>query len=98
MVQLFLYLNACRKHEVQPNSSILSSCLKGIEMLSLGSFRIGGILLVNDKGKTSHLRGVSIAIMGCIVNRPGEMADADFGYVVGAPGKIDLYVGKPKTG
>jgi hypothetical protein len=37
---------------------------------------------------------VQIAIMGCIVNGPGEMADADFGYVGGAPGKIDLYVGK----
>lgn len=35
-----------------------------------------------------------IAIMGCIVNGPGEMADADFGYVGGSPGKIDLYVGK----
>ncbi|KAH9288308.1 hypothetical protein KI387_032425 [Taxus chinensis] len=44
--------------------------------------------------KTQHLPGVSIAIMGCIVNGPGEMADADFGYVGGAPGKIDLYVGK----
>uniref|UniRef100_A0A0D3ED64 4-hydroxy-3-methylbut-2-en-1-yl diphosphate synthase (ferredoxin), chloroplastic n=1 Tax=Brassica oleracea var. oleracea TaxID=109376 RepID=A0A0D3ED64_BRAOL len=44
--------------------------------------------------KTSHLPGVSIAIMGCIVNGPGEMADADFGYVGGSPGKIDLYVGK----
>ena len=40
------------------------------------------------------LAGVSIAVMGCIVNGPGEMADADFGYVGGAPGKIDLYVGK----
>ena len=38
--------------------------------------------------------GVAVAIMGCIVNGPGEMADADFGYVGGAPGKIDLYVGK----
>lgn len=37
---------------------------------------------------------LKIAIMGCIVNGPGEMADADFGYVGGAPGKIDLYVGK----
>lgn len=44
--------------------------------------------------KTGHLPGVSIAVMGCIVNGPGEMADADFGYVGGAPGKIDLYVGK----
>lgn len=44
--------------------------------------------------KTSHLPGVKIAIMGCIVNGPGEMADADFGYVGSRPGKIDLYVGK----
>jgi len=44
--------------------------------------------------ETGHLPGVAIAVMGCIVNGPGEMADADFGYVGGAPGKIDLYVGK----
>lgn len=44
--------------------------------------------------QTGHLPGVAIAVMGCIVNGPGEMADADFGYVGGAPGKIDLYVGK----
>ena len=44
--------------------------------------------------KTGHLPGVSIAIMGCIVNGPGEMADADFGYVGTVPGKIDLYVGR----
>ncbi|PWU11980.1 MAG: 4-hydroxy-3-methylbut-2-en-1-yl diphosphate synthase [Verrucomicrobia bacterium] len=46
------------------------------------------------KEATSHLKGVRIAIMGCIVNGPGEMADADFGYVGGAPGKVNLYVGK----
>ncbi len=46
------------------------------------------------KARTTHLKGVKIAIMGCIVNGPGEMADADFGYVGGAPGKINLYVGK----
>ncbi|HEV2096159.1 MAG TPA: flavodoxin-dependent (E)-4-hydroxy-3-methylbut-2-enyl-diphosphate synthase, partial [Chthoniobacterales bacterium] len=46
------------------------------------------------KAATSHLKGVRIAVMGCIVNGPGEMADADFGYVGGAPGKINLYVGK----
>jgi len=46
------------------------------------------------KAQTEHLKGVKIAIMGCIVNGPGEMADADFGYVGGAPGKINLYVGK----
>ena len=43
---------------------------------------------------TGHLKGVRIAVMGCIVNGPGEMADADFGYVGGAPGKVNLYVGK----
>ena len=46
------------------------------------------------RAKTGHLKGVKLAIMGCIVNGPGEMADADFGYVGGAPGKINLYVGK----
>lgn len=51
---------------------------------------------VTDRIKTvtGHLTGVKIAIMGCIVNGPGEMADADFGYVGGAPGKVNLYVGK----
>jgi (E)-4-hydroxy-3-methylbut-2-enyl-diphosphate synthase len=46
------------------------------------------------QSRTAHLPGVKIAIMGCIVNGPGEMADADFGYVGSKPGKIDLYVGK----
>src|SRR5437773_1691085 len=46
------------------------------------------------KAATVHLKGVKIAIMRCIVNGPGEMADADFGYVGGAPGKVNLYVGK----
>jgi len=44
--------------------------------------------------KTGHLKGVKIAIMGCIVNGPGEMADADYGYVGAGPGKITLYKGK----
>jgi (E)-4-hydroxy-3-methylbut-2-enyl-diphosphate synthase len=43
---------------------------------------------------TNHLKGVKIAIMGCIVNGPGEMADADFGYVGSGPGKITLYRNK----
>jgi (E)-4-hydroxy-3-methylbut-2-enyl-diphosphate synthase len=43
---------------------------------------------------TNHLKGVKIAIMGCIVNGPGEMADADFGYVGSGPGKVTLYKGK----
>ena len=44
--------------------------------------------------RTDHLKGVKIAIMGCIVNGPGEMADADFGYVGSGPGRITLYKGK----
>ncbi len=47
--------------------------------------------------RTAHLPGVKIAIMGCIVNGPGEMADADFGYVGSLPGKIDLYVGRERV-
>lgn len=46
------------------------------------------------RNATHHLKGVKIAIMGCIVNGPGEMADADFGYVGSGPGKITLYKGK----
>lgn len=46
------------------------------------------------RSKTNHLKDVKIAVMGCIVNGPGEMADADFGYVGSGPGKITLYKGK----
>jgi (E)-4-hydroxy-3-methylbut-2-enyl-diphosphate synthase len=46
------------------------------------------------RSRTNHLKGLKIAIMGCIVNGPGEMADADFGYVGSGPGKITLYKGK----
>jgi (E)-4-hydroxy-3-methylbut-2-enyl-diphosphate synthase len=45
------------------------------------------------KARTQHLKGVKIAVMGCIVNGPGEMADADFGYVGSGPGLVNLYVG-----
>ena len=46
------------------------------------------------RAKTNHLKGVKIGIMGCIVNGPGEMADADYGYVGSGPGKITLYKGQ----
>ncbi len=49
------------------------------------------------KEVTNHLDGVTIAIMGCIVNGPGEMADADFGFVGSGPGKVDLYRGRDKV-
>ena len=48
----------------------------------------------NIRKRTEHLKGAKIAIMGCIVNGPGEMADADYGYVGSGPGKITLYRGK----
>ena len=48
----------------------------------------------NIRQRTNHLKGVKIAIMGCIVNGPGEMADAHYGYVGSGPGKISLYKGK----
>ena len=46
------------------------------------------------KARTSHLRNLKIGVMGCIVNGPGEMADADYGYVGAAPGRITLYKGR----
>ena len=46
------------------------------------------------KAATSHLKGLKIAVMGCIVNGPGEMADADYGYVGAVPGRITLYKGR----
>ena len=46
------------------------------------------------KARTSHLRNLRIGVMGCIVNGPGEMADADYGYVGAAPGRITLYKGR----
>jgi (E)-4-hydroxy-3-methylbut-2-enyl-diphosphate synthase len=46
------------------------------------------------RARTSHLKGIKIGIMGCIVNGPGEMADADYGYVGSGPGRITLYRGK----
>ncbi len=46
------------------------------------------------KARTSHLKGLKIAVMGCIVNGPGEMADADYGYVGAGNGKVTLYKGK----
>lgn len=50
--------------------------------------------LARIKEATSHLEGVKIGVMGCIVNGPGEMADADYGYVGAGPGKVSLYKGK----
>ncbi|MDE7096648.1 MAG: (E)-4-hydroxy-3-methylbut-2-enyl-diphosphate synthase, partial [Muribaculaceae bacterium] len=50
--------------------------------------------LAEVKAHTSHLKGLKIGVMGCIVNGPGEMADADYGYVGAGPGRVSLYKGK----
>ncbi|MGM0440521.1 MAG: (E)-4-hydroxy-3-methylbut-2-enyl-diphosphate synthase [Chlamydiota bacterium] len=51
----------------------------------------------NIREKTGHLQGVKIAVMGCIVNGPGEMADADFGFIGSQPNKVDLYIGQQRV-
>ena len=50
--------------------------------------------LAEIKARTSHLQGLKIGVMGCIVNGPGEMADADYGYVGAGAGRITLYRGR----
>ncbi|MQM09920.1 hypothetical protein Taro_042804 [Colocasia esculenta] len=82
----FNLLQGCRMRNTKTEYVSCPSCGRTLFDLQEISAQI--------RERTSHLPGVSIAIMGCIVNGPGEMADADFGYVGGAPGKIDLYVGK----
>lgn len=82
----FNLLQACRMRTFKTDFISCPGCGRTLFDLQEVSRRI--------REKTSHLPGVKIAIMGCIVNGPGEMADADFGYVGSKPGKIDLYIGK----
>ena len=82
----FNILQACGCRSFKTDYVACPSCGRTLFNLQTVTGRI--------KARTEHLKGVKIAIMGCIVNGPGEMADADFGYVGGAPGKINLYVGK----
>ena len=79
-------LQACGSRSFKTEYVACPSCGRTLFNLQTVTARI--------KARTSHLKGVKIAIMGCIVNGPGEMADADFGYAGGAPGKVNLYVGK----
>ncbi|MCA0446909.1 MAG: (E)-4-hydroxy-3-methylbut-2-enyl-diphosphate synthase [Bacteroidetes bacterium] len=83
---IFNILQAARQRTTKTEYISCPSCGRTLFNLQETTERI--------KSQTSHLKGVKIAIMGCIVNGPGEMADADFGYVGSGPGKIDLYVGK----
>lgn len=82
----FSLLQAARRKTVKTEFISCPGCGRTLFDLQSVSKRI--------REKTSHLPGVRIAIMGCIVNGPGEMADADFGYVGSRPGKVDLYIGK----
>ncbi|MCB1181121.1 MAG: (E)-4-hydroxy-3-methylbut-2-enyl-diphosphate synthase [Chlamydiia bacterium] len=82
----FSILQGCRKRTVKTEFISCPGCGRTLFDLQKTAERI--------RVKTGHLPGVKIAIMGCVVNGPGEMADADFGYVGTKPGKIDLYVGK----
>lgn len=82
----FNLLQACRMRSSKTEFISCPGCGRTLFDLQQVARRI--------RERTAHLPGVKIAIMGCIVNGPGEMADADFGYVGSKPGKIDLYVGK----
>lgn len=82
----FNLLQACRMRTSKTEFISCPGCGRTLFDLQEVSARI--------RARTAHLPGVKIAIMGCIVNGPGEMADADFGYVGSRPGKVDLYVGK----
>lgn len=82
----FNILQACRMRASKTEFISCPSCGRTLFDLQEVTKRI--------QARTAHLPGVKIAIMGCIVNGPGEMADADFGYVGSKPGKIDLYIGK----
>jgi len=82
----FALMQASRKRTTKTEFISCPGCGRTLFNLQEVSRRI--------RDRTSHLPGVRIAIMGCIVNGPGEMADADFGYVGSRAGKIDLYVGK----
>lgn len=82
----FNILQGCRMRTIKTDFISCPGCGRTLFDLQQVSRRI--------REKTSHLPGVKIAIMGCIVNGPGEMADADFGYVGSKPEKVDLYVGK----
>ena len=82
----FLILMSSRRRIAKPEYISCPSCGRTLFDLQKVTAKI--------KARTEHLKGVKIGIMGCIVNGPGEMADADFGYVGSGVGKITLYKGK----
>ncbi|MCS6917788.1 MAG: (E)-4-hydroxy-3-methylbut-2-enyl-diphosphate synthase [Chitinophagales bacterium] len=82
----FSILQGCRQRISRTEYISCPSCGRTLFDLMETTARI--------RERTHHLKGVKIAIMGCIVNGPGEMADADYGYVGSGPGKVTLYRGK----
>jgi (E)-4-hydroxy-3-methylbut-2-enyl-diphosphate synthase len=82
----FAILQAARRRNVKTDFISCPGCGRTLFPLQEVSKQI--------REKTAHLPGVKVAIMGCIVNGPGEMADADFGYVGSKTGMVDLYIGK----
>lgn len=82
----FSLLQGCRMRNVKTEFVSCPSCGRTLFDLQETTAKI--------TEATGHLPGVTVAVMGCIVNGPGEMADADFGYVGTIPGKVDLYYGK----
>ena len=86
LILSFDILQAARQRTVKTEFISCPSCGRTLFDLQKTTARI--------KERTGHLVGVKIAVMGCIVNGPGEMADADFGYVGAGPGKVHLYLGK----
>jgi (E)-4-hydroxy-3-methylbut-2-enyl-diphosphate synthase len=82
----FMLLQAARRRSIKTEFISCPGCGRTLFDLQSVTKRI--------QEKTGHLPGVKIAVMGCIVNGPGEMADADFGYVGSGRNKVDLYIGK----
>ena len=83
---MFNLLQACRRRQIKTEYIACPGCGRTLFPLQQITQEI--------QARTAHLPGVKIAVMGCIVNGPGEMADADFGYVGSKAGFVDLYVGK----
>ena len=87
--KLICLLQATRSKVLLPEYIVCPSCGRTLFDLQSTTKKI--------KSATSHLKGIKIGIMGCIVNGPGEMADADFGYIGSGAGKVDLYLGQKRV-